>query len=283
MRLPSHGIRLGSPPKLQRQAMAQLQLSATVAVRCQSGACAREGTTRTSRNSDSVAAAMRISEPSLPRPPAPRAVASTRLVLRLPSGFCRLPSAVCLSPAVCRLPGPTRVPPASRIFRSTRSSIQWLSHHSTGFTGVPCSSIVKCRWSPPARPVTPVRPSSGAFLHPVARLHADRRQVRVERLHAQAVIDDHAVAVDAEEVGKHHDAGVGDVDRRVLHRRQVEAQVHLAVDLLVAEEVGPLIGEPRLHLRVAELGERFAPQHLRLSSAPPDRGWCRRSSCAVRR
>ena len=62
--------------------------------------------------------------------------------------------------------------------------------------------------------------------------------------------------------GEHHDAGVGDVDRRVLHRRQVEAQVHLAIDLLVAEEVGPLIGEPRLHLRVAELGERFTPQHL---------------------
>jgi len=37
-RFPSHGIRFGFPPKLQEQETAQLQLSATVAVMCQSGA-----------------------------------------------------------------------------------------------------------------------------------------------------------------------------------------------------------------------------------------------------
>ena len=37
-RFPSHGMRFGVPPKLQEQETAQLQLSATVAVICQSGA-----------------------------------------------------------------------------------------------------------------------------------------------------------------------------------------------------------------------------------------------------
>src|SRR5687767_4935904 len=44
-RLPSHGMRDGSPPKLHGQDTVQLQLSATVAVSCQFATCAREGTT----------------------------------------------------------------------------------------------------------------------------------------------------------------------------------------------------------------------------------------------
>ena len=39
------------------------------------------------------------------------------------------------------LPGP----PASAIFRRTRSCIHFVSHHSTGFTGCPATSTVKCR------------------------------------------------------------------------------------------------------------------------------------------
>src|SRR6185503_16792107 len=42
-RLPSQGVRFGSPPKLHGQETVQLQLSATVAVRCQLGAAARGG------------------------------------------------------------------------------------------------------------------------------------------------------------------------------------------------------------------------------------------------
>src|SRR6185436_16128673 len=45
-RLPSHGVRFGSPPKLHGQEMVQLQLSATVAVRCHAGAAARGGAVR---------------------------------------------------------------------------------------------------------------------------------------------------------------------------------------------------------------------------------------------
>ena len=39
----------------------------------------------------------------------------------------------------------TPPPPASATFRSTRSCIHFGSHHSTGFTGWPLTSIVKCR------------------------------------------------------------------------------------------------------------------------------------------
>src|SRR5947208_16024485 len=42
-RLPSHGFFVGSPPKLQGQEILQLQLSATVAVRCQFASAARGG------------------------------------------------------------------------------------------------------------------------------------------------------------------------------------------------------------------------------------------------
>src|SRR5262245_48610311 len=42
-RLPSHGFRFGSPPKLHGQEIVQLQLSATVAVTCQLGSAARGG------------------------------------------------------------------------------------------------------------------------------------------------------------------------------------------------------------------------------------------------
>src|SRR5215831_5826254 len=57
-RLPSHGLRFGSPPKLQGHEIVQLQLSATVAVMCQSGAAARGGALRAT--SPMVTAASRI-------------------------------------------------------------------------------------------------------------------------------------------------------------------------------------------------------------------------------
>ena len=37
------------------------------------------------------------------------------------------------------------LPPASMILRKTRSCIHLMSHHSTGLTGVPLTSTVKCR------------------------------------------------------------------------------------------------------------------------------------------
>src|SRR5258708_1571091 len=47
--------------------------------------------------------------------------------------------------------------------RRIRSWIQCASHHSTGLTICPFTSIVKCRWSPPARPVMPLLPISCSF------------------------------------------------------------------------------------------------------------------------
>jgi len=42
-------------------------------------------------------------------------------------------------------------------------------------------------------------------------------------------------------------------------------EMHLVIDFLLVEEVGPLIGKARLDLRVAHLRERLAPEHLRLA------------------
>src|SRR4029077_20991972 len=50
------------------------------------------------------------------------------------------------------------LPPASMILRNTRSCIHFVSHHSTGLTAVPLTSTVKCKWSPAASPVMPLRP-----------------------------------------------------------------------------------------------------------------------------
>ena len=60
MRLPSHDIPEGLPPKLHGHETVQLQLSATVAVRCQLGACAPDGTTRTSNPTTVRKAVMRM-------------------------------------------------------------------------------------------------------------------------------------------------------------------------------------------------------------------------------
>ena len=102
----------------------------------------------------------------------------------------------------------------------------------------------------------------GAGGHGIAGPHADGRQVRVERLQAQAVVDDHAVAVDAEVVGPHHPARVGGDDRHVGGHRQVEPEMHLLVDLPPLVHVGAVVAETRLDLRVGQLPERFGPEPL---------------------
>ena len=109
-------------------------------------------------------------------------------------------------PAGSRIIGLTRrgcrrraVPPASRILRNTRSSIQ---------CAVPPLDRVHLHAADQHREVQVVaagQPGRAraaerlALLDGVALLHVHRRQVRVERLHAQPVIDDDAVAVDAED------------------------------------------------------------------------------------
>src|SRR5205085_974061 len=48
----------------------------------------------------------------------------------------------------------------------------------------------------------------------------------------------------------------------MLDGRKIESQVHLLVDLLAFVNVGPQIGERRLHLRASELQERLRPQEV---------------------
>ena len=55
---------------------------------------------------------------------------------------------------------------------------------------------------------------------------------------------------------------VGRHDRDVLRDRQIEAEVHLLVDLLAFIDVAAAVGELRLHLGIRELQERLLPQEV---------------------
>src|SRR5262245_31454854 len=92
-----------------------------------------------------------------------------------------------------------------------------------------------------------------AFLHLVAHLDADRREVGVERLHTETVVEHHTVAVDPEVGGVHHRAPLGGHHGDVGGDREVEAEVDLLVDLLPLIKIRARVGELRLHLRVPEL------------------------------
>ena len=70
----------------------------------------------------------------------------------------------------------------------------------------------------------------------------------VERLHAEAMIEDDAVAVDAEVVRVQHPSVVGGEHGHRCRDGEVEAKVDLLIDLLALIEVGAMIGEERLHL-----------------------------------
>ena len=95
----------------------------------------------------------------------------------------------------------------------------------------------------------------------------------VQRLHAEAVVDDDAVAVDAEIRRVDDHSGLRRLDRHLLRDREIESQMHLAIDLLAHVGVGAEIGELRFHRRVGERLERRLPHHLgrRLLREPGDR------------
>ena len=96
----------------------------------------------------------------------------------------------------------------------------------------------------------------------IADLDVERHQVPVQGLHAQAVIDDHAVAVDAKPARVDDRAGVGREHGDVFGDGKVEPEVDLLVDVLAFVDVGAVIREAGLDLRVAELHERTVPEAL---------------------
>src|SRR6267142_3283435 len=108
-----------------------------------------------------------------------------------------------------------------------------------------------------------------ALGHPVADLHLDRRQVRVERLQPEPVVEDHGVAVDRERAGEGDDAGVGGRHRRLLGGGEVVSVVDLRVDGAAVVDVRARLREVREHLRVARLGEGACPER-RLGRPRPD-------------
>ena len=87
--------------------------------------------------------------------------------------------------------------------------------------------------------------------------------MRIERLQPHAVIQDHAVAVDAEPARVQHLAAISGLHRRIGDGSQIEAQVDLLIHVLAAVDVGSLVGEARLDRRIEQLLERALPQDLR--------------------
>ena len=67
----------------------------------------------------------------------------------------------------------------------------------------------------------------------VADLHVDRAQVAVEREEAEAVVEDDRVAVDAEIAGERDHTAVGRLDRIILRRGEVVAEVIGGIDRLL--------------------------------------------------
>ena len=73
------------------------------------------------------------------------------------------------------------------------------------------------------------------------------------------VVDDHAVAVDAEPARVEHRAGVRGDDRHVLGDREIEAEVDLLIDLLALVDVGAVIGEARPRPASCRAGRTVRP------------------------
>src|SRR5438132_749014 len=99
-----------------------------------------------------------------------------------------------------------------------------------------------------------------ALRHRVAHLDLDGREVGVEGLEPQTVVDDHGIAVDRERLGEDHDAAIRGRHGRLPGRGQVVAIVHLRVDLTAAVAVAALLGEVREDFRPARLNERPLPE-----------------------
>ncbi len=74
------------------------------------------------------------------------------------------------------------------------------------------------------------------------------------------MIQDHGIAVDPQPAGVKHLSAIGGVDGHRSRDRQVESQMHLAVDLPAVVEIGPLIREARLDLGIAQRLERSVPK-----------------------
>src|SRR5687768_1378287 len=92
-------------------------------------------------------------------------------------------------------------------------------------------------------------------LYAVAALHTDRRQVRVQGLQPHAVVDDHAVSVDAEEPGVNHRAAVRGQHRCRGCRSKVETEMSLKIDRVALVHIRATVSESGFDGRVDQLLE----------------------------
>ena len=81
----------------------------------------------------------------------------------------------------------------------------------------------------------------------ITDFHANRREVAVERLDAEAVVDNDAVAVNAQIIGMDDDASLRGGDRHIGGDRKIEPEMDLLVHFLALVEIRAGVRELRLN------------------------------------
>ena len=99
-----------------------------------------------------------------------------------------------------------------------------------------------------------------APLHHVAFMHIDMAQMTVDCLQPVAMIDDDAVAIDAERSRIDHPAIIGCFDADVLGDREIVAEMNLLIDLLSLIDIVPHVGKRCFSLRMRLPGKRLRKQ-----------------------
>src|SRR6185295_18173387 len=141
---------------------------------------------------------------------------------------------------------------ASMSGRPMWSRIHLPSHHSTGVTD-PLDQDLEVQVIADSQARGARSTELLALLDLVAFLDGEAREMAVERCEDEPVVDDDGIAVDGEGTRAGDDAGIGSGRGAVLERGQIEAQVDLGVDLLVAIAVGACLREVREDLGIARL------------------------------
>ena len=101
-----------------------------------------------------------------------------------------------------------------------------------------------------------------AALDRIAFMHVDPAHVPVDGLQSVAMIDDHAVAVDAKGRCPHDAAVIRCLHAHMLRDRQVIAKVNLFVDLLAVIDVAAHVGKGRFGCRVGLPREGLRPEEM---------------------
>ena len=122
-----------------------------------------------------------------------------------------------------------------------------------------CQRTAQCRCGPVTRPGRSAQPDELARRHALALAHVDAAQVHGDGEQAQAVVDDHAVALVVERRGEHHHAAVAGAHRRSHPRAKVHPLVNAGQFAVEDAPRAEAVGRRGVHRRA----KVARPQRLR--------------------